>query len=901
VGLLGVFALVAPAVVIGGASHASAAHNAAKAAAAASLNNDFVTYSCTGSSQYFEAPYDVTSVRVFVGGAPGEPTINQNDNQGDPGDGGGVISDVPVAPGAFLTLDVGCAGAGTTNSGISEGGYGYTDGGAGGTDLGGVGVVGLAGGGSSAVLSAGSDAPLVVAGGGGGGGGGAASYSPGGAGGNGSHDGDSGGGGVGLAPAQNAPGGSGGVIQSGNGTDGQSENNGSTGGGGGGGGYLGGAGGGAGDVFGSGGGGGGGSSYVDPTTTDNSFGTSETQGTANPGVIEISYSSVEPSQPTTTFTCTGQAATYTVPDDVASLAVQAVGAAGAGEGAAETQAVDVTPGEVLDVAAGCAGTSGNGAADGATRAGGFGLGTGGQGGAGGSSGVNTYGPSGSGGGGSSGVMAADGTVLVEAAGGGGSGGGEGTACPPSPAPAAGTIETGPVGNTSCAAGGAAGAPGNDPNGTNGSDATGSGGGGGGGGSTYGPGGGGQAGSFDGSGASGGGGLSYPGQQDTSDDWGTGNADPSGWYDFAEPSYSDTGAFSAGQDGVVVIQPISLLQVTLDLTPATTTIAPGGSVTYSAEGIDSAGNDAGDMTPSTTFSIAPVPGGTGSTVGASCTTDVCTAQTPGQYTVTSANEAANGRATAMLTVGAGPPADLSIYSGNDQTITPKATFAPLSVLLTDSGGYAISQSEIVWKVTGGPAAFPGGQTATTSMTSGQGIAVAPALEGLEPGTVTVTASTLENPTLVDTFTLTVLPDSSEMWALPASSGEPTVMPRSPSAFSLGVTGEKWRLEVAHPNTHEVSYTGTLTLDQGVFSDVHGIQLETGDSFHASGGTITFSFRNYGGVDGVAFTTQPTATMFTATLSINGTPATAQQVYLGTSATNPTGTPVVVGRTYSSPPS
>ena len=57
---------------------------------------------------------------------------------------------------------------------------------------------------------------------------------------------------------------------------------------------------------------------------------------------------------------------------------------------------------------------------------------------------------------------------------------------------------------------------------------------------------------------------------------------------------------------------------LVLSPASATIAAGGSQAYTAEGRDQYDNSLGDVTSSTTFSIGP----NGSCSGASCTRDVC---------------------------------------------------------------------------------------------------------------------------------------------------------------------------------------------------------------------------------------------------------------------------------------
>jgi len=54
------------------------------------------------------------------------------------------------------------------------------------------------------------------------------------------------------------------------------------------------------------------------------------------------------------------------------------------------------------------------------------------------------------------------------------------------------------------------------------------------------------------------------------------------------------------------------------------IVSGGSQSYTATGVDAWGNPAGNITPTTTFSIAP---------DGSCTGAVCTATAPGNHTVT----------------------------------------------------------------------------------------------------------------------------------------------------------------------------------------------------------------------------------------------------------------------------
>ena len=137
-------------------------------------------------------------------------------------------------------------------------------------------------------------------------------------------------------------------------------------GGGGGGGYpYGGAGGSGGGVgSGGGGGGGGGQSYVDSSiATDQSFGTANT---AANGPLIISYTGPEGTPQT--FFCSGTRPDYTVPEGAIALFVTAIGGDGpvatnetatAGSKSGRSGTLQVTPGEVLHVAVGCAGGASN--------------------------------------------------------------------------------------------------------------------------------------------------------------------------------------------------------------------------------------------------------------------------------------------------------------------------------------------------------------------------------------------------------------------------------------------------------------------------------------------------------------------------------------------------------------
>jgi hypothetical protein len=112
---------------------------------------------------------------------------------------------------------------------------------------------------------------------------------------------------------------------------------------------------------------------------------------------------------------------------------------------------------------------------------------------------------------------------------------------------------------------------------------------------------------------------------------------------------------------------------LVLSPAEATIPAGGSQDYTAEGYDAGGNDLGDVTADTTFTIAPHSG------GASCTGATCTANTAGDYMISGVdNTVPTARGTAILHVKAGTvatitisPASAAIRAGDSQAYTAEA--------------------------------------------------------------------------------------------------------------------------------------------------------------------------------------------------------------------------------------
>lgn len=104
----------------------------------------------------------------------------------------------------------------------------------------------------------------------------------------------------------------------------------------------------------------------------------------------------------------------------------------------------------------------------------------------------------------------------------------------------------------------------------------------------------------------------------------------------------------------------------------------------------------------------------------------------------------GSTSQTETVVTGPPAIVSITSGDDQSVDVGTTFDPLSVNVTDGTDNPVMDSPITFTVTSGDATFDGGNTSATVDTDDNGDATAPTLTaGTTPGGVTVEVTTTTN--------------------------------------------------------------------------------------------------------------------------------------------------------------
>jgi len=111
-----------------------------------------------------------------------------------------------------------------------------------------------------------------------------------------------------------------------------------------------------------------------------------------------------------------------------------------------------------------------------------------------------------------------------------------------------------------------------------------------------------------------------------------------------------------------------------LSPATATISPGGSQTYTAMGFDQNNNSLGNVTSATTFSISP---------DGSCTGATCTASVAGPHIVTGNDSGKT--ATATLTVGPGSATGFTVSPNVTSVASVDSTSLSITVTAKDAFG------------------------------------------------------------------------------------------------------------------------------------------------------------------------------------------------------------------------
>lgn len=177
---------------------------------------------------------------------------------------------------------------------------------------------------------------------------------------------------------------------------------------------------------------------------------------------------------------------------------------------------------------------------------------------------------------------------------------------------------------------------------------------------------------------------------------------------------------------------------LGVSPATSVHPRGESQAYSARGIDAFGNDLGDLTPTTSFAIAP---------DGTCSANLCSGAIRGAHTVTGTNGGKSGLAALQVIA---PEAEVSatdvdfgdILVGNDVVRAVTVTNAgddALDIspaLLTGSSSFSITSDDC------------SGMTIAASDSCSINLRFAPGVVGAASGTLTIASDAPSSPDVVD---------------------------------------------------------------------------------------------------------------------------------------------------------
>jgi hypothetical protein len=178
-----------------------------------------------------------------------------------------------------------------------------------------------------------------------------------------------------------------------------------------------------------------------------------------------------------------------------------------------------------------------------------------------------------------------------------------------------------------------------------------------------------------------------------------------------------GALSSTQSPITV-QPGAL--ASLVLSPATSTMDAGASRTYTAQGRDASGNNLGDLTSGTAFSIAP---------DGSCTGNVCTATAAGAHAVTATRSGATG--TAALQVNPAAPV-VTVSLAPASIVADGAATSTVTVHVADQFGNPRASDPVSLST-------DGGAVLSTVDNHGDGTYTATVTASTVAGTQTITAT------------------------------------------------------------------------------------------------------------------------------------------------------------------
>jgi hypothetical protein len=108
---------------------------------------------------------------------------------------------------------------------------------------------------------------------------------------------------------------------------------------------------------------------------------------------------------------------------------------------------------------------------------------------------------------------------------------------------------------------------------------------------------------------------------------------------------------------------------------------------------------------------------------------------------------------------------------------------------------------------------------------------------------------------------------------------------------GPTG--WHLRVTHPGTYLAGFSGTIHANTPLHVTGYRLEAEDGFTVSADGMSVSYRFKNHGGLDGLDFTTE-CATRLGVSARMNGALLPARRIWIGHAGRHPLGNPFAILR-------
>ena len=104
---------------------------------------------------------------------------------------------------------------------------------------------------------------------------------------------------------------------------------------------------------------------------------------------------------------------------------------------------------------------------------------------------------------------------------------------------------------------------------------------------------------------------------------------------------------------------------------------------------------------------------------------------------------------------------------------------------------------------------------------------------------------------------------------------------------------WRISTTHANRRVQRISGSITFDAPVTSKPNGGEGTFGDVSLTAPNVVSFSFANYGGVDGISITS-PCSTAVSLNATIDDAPIAPSQLFVGAAGASPNSVPLTLAR-------